>query len=554
MTSEQSWTLEFCDAQLEHDYQRWHHAEYGPSVQSGLAVSNFLYLIISLGFDGWSRSYDPEVSSTGLPDELLIITDLLTGILLTICFALSFTSCAADRPNLFSAIVLLLTLFLIAMRAYVIALSNSASFTAIAPVVTVVMIVCFLLGVALLQMPFVATLTVGLLTMAAYGSLALLEIGRIAPDGSGWYPIALAGATFAAALHARQLEAMRRRLFVSCPPHAQIHAQQHAQMHAQQHAQIHAQQHAQVHAQRLGQGSHPRAAGRLGAFARASSRTAELDQPAAAAVAQSDVAQSDIAQSDVAQSDASLPVADEGEEEGMRGWGPLLASDAMGGTVAGEAETAPDLAEATEAALSAADVGCSGGLRAQAFSSINSDNSQPEPSHSAGLFDSSLVPGMRLEPRAAAEKAVGSFGGADPARGHVRGPPWLLPGWGGPISTRARPELDPISALSPRGSTHTPTTARRAWLDQAHSQRATGARAGRQQQRRHSARAHFERRGAARTLRDGRALAPSVYGARDVGTSWIAPYRLGFALDGRMMALVNYHLGIITSGLPSRPT
>jgi len=390
MTSEQSWTLEFCDAQLEHDYQRWHHAEYGPSVQSGLAVSNFLYLIISLGFDGWSRSYDPEVSSTGLPDELLIITDLLTGILLTICFALSFTSCAADRPNLFSAIVLLLTLFLIAMRAYVIALSNSASFTAIAPVVTVVMIVCFLLGVALLQMPFVATLTVGLLTMAAYGSLALLEIGRIAPDGSGWYPIALAGATFAAALHARQLEAMRRRLFVSCPPHAQIHAQQHAQMHAQQHAQIHAQQHAQVHAQRLGQGSHPRAAGRLGAFARASSRTAELDQPAAAAVAQSDVAQSDIAQSDVAQSDASLPVADEGEEEGMRGWGPLLASDAMGGTVAGEAEMAPDLAEATEAALSAADVGCSGGLRAQAFSSINSDNSQPEPSHSAGLFDSSL--------------------------------------------------------------------------------------------------------------------------------------------------------------------
>ena len=203
------WTLHFVDVRVEEGFQRWQHAVSSRDVRFGLVLCNFLYFLVSIVFAGWSHSYEPSGTST----DLISALDILTGTLLSLFFVASFSSCATQHPQLFASLVLTATLVLVASRAYAIALASSASFVALAPVVTLLMIIVMLFGSVLLQMPFVNTLLVGMLTTAAYGILALVEL-HDAPDGSGWYPVSIASASLGASIAAYQRESSQRTLFV----------------------------------------------------------------------------------------------------------------------------------------------------------------------------------------------------------------------------------------------------------------------------------------------------------------------------------------------------
>lgn len=77
-----------------------------------------------------------------------------------------------------------------------------------------ILIVCFYLGNALLRMPFLATLLVGLALNISYGIAALADISQ-APEGAAWYPMALVFATVACAVSSHSLERAQRQLFLS---------------------------------------------------------------------------------------------------------------------------------------------------------------------------------------------------------------------------------------------------------------------------------------------------------------------------------------------------
>jgi hypothetical protein len=77
-----------------------------------------------------------------------------------------------------------------------------------------ILIVCFCLGTALLRMPFLATLLVGLVLNILYGAAAIADVQQ-APNGAAWYPVALAFATVACAVASYSLERTQRHLFLS---------------------------------------------------------------------------------------------------------------------------------------------------------------------------------------------------------------------------------------------------------------------------------------------------------------------------------------------------
>lgn len=77
-----------------------------------------------------------------------------------------------------------------------------------------ILIVCFYLGTALLRMPFLATLLVGLALNVLYGAAAIADV-RQAPEGAAWYPVALVFATVACAVASHSLERAQRQLFLS---------------------------------------------------------------------------------------------------------------------------------------------------------------------------------------------------------------------------------------------------------------------------------------------------------------------------------------------------
>lgn len=80
--------------------------------------------------------------------------------------------------------------------------------------VLLILIVCFYLGTALLRMPFLATLLVGLALNVLYGAAAIADV-RQAPEGAAWYPVALVFATVACAVASHSLERAQRQLFLS---------------------------------------------------------------------------------------------------------------------------------------------------------------------------------------------------------------------------------------------------------------------------------------------------------------------------------------------------
>lgn len=212
--------LMFADASIERGYQLWHRHVHGRNVRTGLLICNFLYYLISIGFATWSHEYTNVSSTPALPvygfsteEQMLSLTDMLTGVSLTMCFVGSFSEFAVRHPQPFSMAVLLFTISFVALRAYILTRHSAAAFSSIAPVVAMLLMVCFVVGATLLRMPFFATLTVGLLTLVIYSALALTQLSR-PPQGSGWYPVGIGALVFATALGSHQLEAMQRKHFL----------------------------------------------------------------------------------------------------------------------------------------------------------------------------------------------------------------------------------------------------------------------------------------------------------------------------------------------------
>ena len=197
--------LSFADARLEARYQAWYSRNYRKSLHMRLLVATFLYFLLAVAFTAWAH-----INSHSITDwpHLMTISDTVMGLVLSMSFALSFCPCAARRPQVFSSIVLLVTIAFVVLRSTLLDIAAVYS----APVL-LVLIVCLLLGSTLLRMPCGSTLFVGLVTCAIWGAVALLELRR-APDGSAWEPVALFLVVGAATLAAGQLERLQRHLFL----------------------------------------------------------------------------------------------------------------------------------------------------------------------------------------------------------------------------------------------------------------------------------------------------------------------------------------------------
>ena len=206
-TTTQRWfCLSFADSELEARYQRWHRHNYQQSLHMRLLIATFMYFVLAMGFTAWAHEH--STISKDWP-HLLTITDTSMGITLSMCFAFSFSPCTARRPQIFSSIVLLVTISFVVLRSTFLDVAAVYS----APVL-LVLIVCILLGTTLLRTPCLSTLLVGCLATGMYGTVALLEIRR-APDGANWEPVALFMVVGSSTLAAGQLERLQRHLFLA---------------------------------------------------------------------------------------------------------------------------------------------------------------------------------------------------------------------------------------------------------------------------------------------------------------------------------------------------
>ena len=198
--------LSFSDSELEARYQRWHRHNYQQSLHMRLLIATFMYFVLAMGFTAWAHEH--STISKDWP-HLLTITDTSMGIILSMCFAFSFMPCTARRPQIFSSIVLLVTISFVVLRSTFLDVAAVYS----APVL-LVLIVCILLGTTLLRTPCLSTLLVGCLATGMYGTVALLELRR-APDGANWEPVALFMVVGSSTLAAGQLERLQRHLFLA---------------------------------------------------------------------------------------------------------------------------------------------------------------------------------------------------------------------------------------------------------------------------------------------------------------------------------------------------
>lgn len=198
--------LSFADSELEARYQRWHRHNYQQSLHMRLLIATFMYFVLAMGFTAWAHEH--STISKDWP-HLLTITDTSMGIILSMCFAFSFMPCTARRPQIFSSIVLLVTISFVVLRSTFLDVAAVYS----APVL-LVLIVCILLGTTLLRTPCLSTLLVGCLATGMYGTVALLELRR-APDGANWEPVALFMVVGSSTLAAGQLERLQRHLFLA---------------------------------------------------------------------------------------------------------------------------------------------------------------------------------------------------------------------------------------------------------------------------------------------------------------------------------------------------
>jgi hypothetical protein len=206
MTKQRWFCLSFADSELEARYQRWHRHNYQQSLHMRLLIATFMYFVLAMGFTAWAHEH--STISKEWP-HLLTITDTSMGIILSMCFAFSFSPCTARRPQIFSSIVLLVTISFVVLRSTFLDVAAVYS----APVL-LVLIVCILLGTTLLRTPCLSTLLVGCLATGMYGTVALLEIRR-APDGANWEPVALFMVVGSSTLAAGQLERLQRHLFLA---------------------------------------------------------------------------------------------------------------------------------------------------------------------------------------------------------------------------------------------------------------------------------------------------------------------------------------------------
>ena len=207
MTTHQRWfCLSFSDRELEARYQRWHRHNYQQSLHMRLLIATFMYFLLAMGFTAWAHEH--STISKDWP-HLLTITDTSMGVILSVCFAFSFSPCTARWPQIFSSIVLLVTISFVVLRSTFLDVAAVYS----APVL-LVLIVCILLGTTLLRTPCLSTLLVGCLATGMYGTVALLEIRR-APDGANWEPVALCMVVGSSTLAAGQLERLQRHLFLA---------------------------------------------------------------------------------------------------------------------------------------------------------------------------------------------------------------------------------------------------------------------------------------------------------------------------------------------------
>ena len=120
-------------------------------VHMRLLIATFLYFVLAVAFTAWAH----EHSTLGMADwpHLLTVSDTLMGLVLSACFALSFCRCTARRPQIFSSVVLLITIGFVVLRSTFLDVAAVYS----APVL-LVLIICILLGSTLLRMPCLSTL------------------------------------------------------------------------------------------------------------------------------------------------------------------------------------------------------------------------------------------------------------------------------------------------------------------------------------------------------------------------------------------------------------
>ena len=204
--SQRWFCLSFDDRELEARYQRWHRHNYQQSLHMRLLIATFMYFVLAMGFTAWAHEHSTIVADW---PHLLTVSDTSMGIILSMCFAFSFSRCTARRPQIFSSIVLLVTISFVVLRSTFLDVAAVYS----APVL-LVLIVCILLGTTLLRTPCLSTLLVGCLATGMYGTVALLELRR-APDGANWEPVALFMVVGSSTLAAGQLERLQRHLFLA---------------------------------------------------------------------------------------------------------------------------------------------------------------------------------------------------------------------------------------------------------------------------------------------------------------------------------------------------
>ena len=211
-------TFEHCE--LEVSFRLWHHVVYQRELRAGLLIANFLYLACAIAFTSWENlqhaapgnqtSAEAPAARSGSSDPYELIKfgmEATIVVVLSLSFALSFAPCVSHRPQLFTAVVLLLVTGFVTVRS---ALNADGVFSAPA---LLIIIVCFGLGASLLRMMCQATLIVGALLNLLYGAFAIAQASD-APPGAGWFPVALCFSTLTCVIAARSLERAQRDLFL----------------------------------------------------------------------------------------------------------------------------------------------------------------------------------------------------------------------------------------------------------------------------------------------------------------------------------------------------
>mmetsp|Transcript_27301 Transcript_27301/g.89805 ORF Transcript_27301/g.89805 Transcript_27301/m.89805 type:complete len:758 (-) Transcript_27301:109-2382(-) len=211
-------TFEHCE--LEVSFRLWHHVVYQRELRAGLLIANFLYLACAIAFTSWENlqhaapgnqtSAEAPAARSGSSDPYELLKfgmEATIVVVLSLSFALSFAPCVSHRPQLFTAVVLLLVTGFVTVRS---ALNADGVFSAPA---LLIIIVCFGLGASLLRMMCQATLIVGALLNLLYGAFAIAQASD-APPGAGWFPVALCFSTLTCVIAARSLERAQRDLFL----------------------------------------------------------------------------------------------------------------------------------------------------------------------------------------------------------------------------------------------------------------------------------------------------------------------------------------------------